>query len=249
MTAAPISFDALARSYNFRHPSDRVSLFRDVVLERVRAAPRPRRVLELGCGNGIAQDTSAPLAIGREADELWGLEPDAKIAKPAHVTNFQHALMETAKLPESYFDTAYSCLVMEHVADPVGFMRALHRVMKPGGEYLFMTMNARHYFVRIASTMRALHVDEFVLRKVRPGVVEDYHYPVQYRFNHPTSIARVCRETGFEEPRFAFVEFRGPAPYFPGPLKPFFNLMEWKRRRFHNPKVLLELYCLVRKPA
>ena len=138
---------------------------------------------------------------------------------------------------------------MEHVAEPAAFLKALHRTLAPGGEYVFMTMNARHYFVRIASALRATGLDEFVLRRVRKGEVEEYHYPVQYKFNHPTTIARLAKECGFEEPRFAFVEIDGPRPYFPGPLRPFLHLMNWKRTKVRNPGVLLELYAVLRKRA
>ncbi|CAG1010734.1 Ubiquinone biosynthesis O-methyltransferase [Phycisphaerales bacterium] len=246
----PTTFDVLESSYNWRLPTDRVALYADVAVGLLRGRKRPRKVLDIGCGTGIAQSRAAPMRIREEAEELWGLEPDEKIPQPAHVTHYQHALMETADLPDDYFDLAYSCLVMEHVAQPEEFLRAVYRKLAPGGEYLFMTMNAKHYFVRIASTMKKLRIDEAVLKVVRRSeVIEDYHYPVQYRCNHAKVISRMCRACGFEEPRFAFVEFGGPAPYFPGPLKPFLHLMNWKRTKFRRPDLLLELYCLVRKPG
>ena len=59
--------------------------------------------------------------------------------------------METADLPENYFDLAYSYMVMEHVADPVGFLKALVKCLQPGGVYVFLTPNKRHYFTITAS--------------------------------------------------------------------------------------------------
>lgn len=47
--------------------------------------------------------------------------------------------------------------------------------------------------------------------------------------------ARLAKECGFEEPRFA------------GPLRPFLHLMNWKRTKSRNPRVLLELYAVLRK--
>lgn len=235
--------------YNWRYPSDRVRLFVDLCVDRVARIPRPRRVLDIGCGGGVAQDRSAPARIRAEVEELWGIEPDPKMPKPDYISNYQHALMETAKIPENSIDFAYSCLVMEHVGDPEKFMRALHRCLKPGGEYLFMTMNARHYFVRIASTLKTLRVDEAALRLARgKQTVEEYHYPVTYCFNDERSIAKICSACGFEAPRFGYVEFGGPAAYFPGPSKILVSAMDKSRDWFRKPKKLLELYCLIRKP-
>jgi len=242
-------WEQLEGAYNWKHPSDRVSLFVDTAIDRLVRNPRPRRALDIGCGGGIALDVNAPARIREQADELWGLEPDEKMPKPAHVTHYQHALMETAQVPENYFDLAYSCLVMEHVADPMGFMKAVYRALKPGGEYFFMTMNARHYFVKIAGTLKTLKLDEVMLRVARgKQLVEEYHYPVQYKFNDERSINDVCRACGFEQPRYAYIEFHGPGAYFPGPSKVLLHALNKKRDVMKNPKSLLELYCIVRKP-
>lgn len=247
--SVPATFQALQGAYNFRLPSDRVALFTSVLQAEVVRYPRPRRVLDIGCGRGIAQSIDAPMVLRSVADEVWGLEPDPKVPQPAHVTHFQHSLMENASIPEASIDLAYSCLVMEHVATPREFMSAVYRCLKPGGAYLFMTMNARHYFVRMARLAKAMRVDELALRVVRPSrEVDDYHYPVQYRFNDPATITRICRDCGFESPEFAYVEFQGPSPYFRGPLRPFLHLMNAKRAKLRNPGCLLELYALVRKP-
>lgn len=246
---ATLLFDRLEKSYNFRLRSDRVTLYTKVALDLLRRQRNPRRVLDIGCGSGIAQSREAPLRIREHVDELWGVEPDERVEKPAHVTHYLHAPLERADLPKDYFNLAHSCLVMEHVAEPERFFKAVYRALAPGGVYLFMTMNARHYFVRIASLLKRLRLDELVLRLVRgTKEVEDYHYPVQYRCNRTDQIAQLCRDCGFEEPRFAYAEFGGPTPYFPGPLRPFLTLMDWKREHFRRAEVLLELYCLVRKP-
>lgn len=246
---APIRFEELAQSYNFLHPAGRVNLFVGTVLGEVQRRERPVRGLDIGCGHGIALDTAATMRIRECVDELWGIEPDPGVSQPAAITHFQHATMETAKVPGNSIDVAYSCLVMEHVVDPVPFMRAVFECLKPGGVYIGMTMNARHYFARITRSIRAVRADETILRLVRGRQnVEEYHYPVAYRINSERVIDRICREVGFERPEFAYAEPGGPAPYFPGPLRPIYLGLNWKRSVIRNPKCLLELYCRVRKP-
>ncbi len=246
---APLRFDELKRTYNFLHPAGRVGLFTGVVLGELEQRSGPVCALDIGCGHGIALDTRAPQSIRAAVDELWGVEPDVRIPRPPYLTHYQHALVETADLPENSFDLAYSCLVMEHVARPDEFMRAVFRCLKPGGAYLFMTINARHYFARITRAVKAVRLDERLLRLVRGRAeVDEYHYPVAYRFNSERAIDRVCARTGFEQPEYMYAEPGGPEPYFPGPLRPIYLALHGKRRYVRNRRALLELFCRVRKP-
>jgi SAM-dependent methyltransferase len=238
------------RSYNLLPPTHRDGFFMELVVDVAHTYPRPRRVLDIGCGHGVGTDEALFNPIRSAADEFWGVEPDTSITPPPGVfTNFQHALFEDAAIPDNSIDIAYSCMVMEHVQDPGRFMARVHRVLKPGGTYIFLTVNGDHYFARIANAMRKLKVDEAVLRIARPSeVVEGYHYPTAYKFNKPRQIEKSCRELGFEPPRFVFTEHDARA-YFPGPTKLFWHALTAKRRVIRNPRSLLELIGVIRKPA
>ena len=90
-------------------------------------------MLDIGCGSGIARNTEHQWTIRKVAMELWGIEPDMEIVATDELFHhFQHALMETADLPADYFDIAYSTMVMEHVADPAGFLQAVQALQRKG---------------------------------------------------------------------------------------------------------------------
>lgn len=245
------SFAELASSYNFANTSDDRLLLTRMVLAELEGRPGPTRVVDVGCGKGIGLENGYQKIIAARCGELWGLEPDPSITpEPGIFTNYQNAMMETATLPESSFDIAYSFMVMEHVADPAGFLRAVHRCLKPGGVYFFVTVNTRHYFTRAASALRAMKLDELMLRVLRgKQAVEGYHYPTVYKSNSPEQIGAVAKATGFEPPQYVYTETEGPAPYLPGPLKLVLWTMQAKRRVWKNPKVLLRLFARLRKPA
>lgn len=245
-----LRFAELSRGYNFANTSDDRMLLTRMVLEDLEGKPSPTRVVDVGCGRGIGLENGYQKVIAAKCDELWGLEPDTGIQpEPGIFKNFQHALMETAVLPENSFDAAYSFMVMEHVAQPEAFLKALYRCLKPGGSYYFVTVNRKHYFTILASTMRSMKIDEMMLRVLRgKQSVEDYHYPTVYKCNQPSQIDALAKATGFEPPEYVFTETEGPAPYLPGPLKLILWSMQAKRRAIKNPRVLLRLIARLRKP-
>lgn len=241
------SIDELAASYNFQNTCGFHELFaRTMATElrviRSRLAGDPLRAVNIGCGTGIGRNADYLLAIDDEIDEHWGVEPDESIEAPEIFEHFQHALAETADLPEAYFDVAYSAMVVEHVANPDAFMGAIARCLKPGGVHIFMTVNGAHYFARAAWLMNRMHVEDFALRLVRgKQEVSGYHYPVQYRMNKASQIAALAEKHGFKQPVNVFVENEGPRPYFPGPLRLFYNAMQSKRRKGSDGGILLTL--------
>lgn len=239
------------RSYNLLHPSHRDGFFMDLVLDMVKTYPKPRRIVDIGCGEGVGTDPALFQRVVAESDEFWGIEPDTNIKpRPGVFTNFQHALFEDANIPDNSVDCAYSCMVMEHVQNPDAFMQKLHRVLKPGGTYIFLTVNGAHYFALISNTLRKMKVDETVLRIARPGhVVDGYHYPTAYKFNRPRQIDACCEKLGFEKPRYVFAEHDGAKYYFPGPTKLAWHALTAKRKVWKNPRLLLELIGIIRKPG
>lgn len=250
-----LPFEELARRYNRGLTSDRRGVLVRLLIKEAARRQRPVRALDVGCGTGISEEpgvnTEYLQAVRAHVDELWGIEPDSGVT-PAHglIDHFQHATMENAKLPENYFDLAYSYFVMEHVGDAVPFMSAVHRCLKPGGTYIFMTVNAHHYFTRIAKFLKRIRLDEWVLRKMRGAAVEEYHYPVRYNFNATRRIAKCVTSLGFEQPEFAFIErVGGPRGYFKGPTVAFYHLLEAPRRLRRSPTGLLEMVCRVTKKA
>lgn len=244
-----LPWDGLAKQYNFRHPTERGDIFARLIREECARRQRPLRVLDIGCGKGIELSIARTRSIRPLVDDFWGIEPDDTITPEAGLfDHYQNALMETSTLPENAFDLAYSFMVMEHVKEPRPFLSAVARCLKPGGSYLFGTINGAHYFAKIAGTLRALHLDEFVLRTVRGSTeVEKYHYPVFYRINKPRVIEAMAEELGFEKPEYVFLEQLGPVPYFPGPFRVILNALNKKRDLIRDPRRLLVLFCKLTK--
>lgn len=95
----------------------------------------PGKVLEIGVGSG------ANLAHYRQAEHVWGIEPDASSAERARAAA-QRALVpvtldvapaERLPYPDAAFDHVVSSLVFCSVEDPRAALREIGRVLRPGG--------------------------------------------------------------------------------------------------------------------
>ena len=94
-----------------------------------------RRVLEVGCGEGwvlqLLQDAYPSI-------RFQGLEPSAAAVRRANAAGLDvsNGTAESNDLPAARFDFVYCINVLEHVADPIGFVKSLSRLLGSGGHVL-----------------------------------------------------------------------------------------------------------------
>jgi len=107
-----------------------------------------RRVLEIGCGRGelvchLARFAAAPRQLIAADFAQSAIQLGRERAHRERVgrvfwmvSDIQHVALQDA-----LFDTVISCETIEHLPDPVGALRELHRVLRPGGCLVLTTPN------------------------------------------------------------------------------------------------------------
>jgi 2-polyprenyl-6-hydroxyphenyl methylase/3-demethylubiquinone-9 3-methyltransferase len=122
----------------------RFAYFRDVLARRLGAGLAGLRVLDIGCGGGFLPEEFAALGC-----QVTGVDPSPVSidAARAHAAgrglriDYRVGPGEELPVPDAAFDVACCCDVLEHVPDLDRVISETARVLKPGGLYLFDTIN------------------------------------------------------------------------------------------------------------
>jgi 2-polyprenyl-6-hydroxyphenyl methylase/3-demethylubiquinone-9 3-methyltransferase len=128
------------------------------------------RILDIGCGGGLLCEPMARLGaeiVGADAAERN--IPVAKIhAEQSGLTiDYRHTTAEAMAQAGEQFDAVLNMEVVEHVADPQGYLDACHALMKPGAIHICSTINRNP-----KSFMMAIVGAEYVMRWLPKGTHE-----------------------------------------------------------------------------
>jgi SAM-dependent methyltransferase len=181
------------QEYQRRNPTwvDSVSLYRSLIGT---VSTPGARILDLGCGrNGLHGDdlSCVPGAV------VSGVDPDP-VALAGNRVLAHRVVGSGEDLPfaRGAFEVVASAWVLEHLDHPGLVFSEVHRVLAPGGHFVFLTPNAWNYN---AWMIRAIP-DRWHAGLTRRlyGRGEGDAYPVRYRANSSVSLHRLLNAAGFE---------------------------------------------------
>lgn len=155
------------------------------------ATLKDKQVLDIGCGGGLLSEGMAsrgavttgvdlserPLAVARLHLHESGLQ----------ITYRQIAAEALAKESPASFDVVTCMEMLEHVPQPQSIVSACAKLLKPGGQVFFSTIN-RHYKAYLLAVIGA----EYVMRLLPRGT-HDYS-----RFIRPSELVAYCRHADLE---------------------------------------------------
>lgn len=237
--------DECMDKYYWRKPgmANPWDLWADLIRKNV---PKGARALEVG-GGPVDFTTKF---IRENAKVVVGVDVD-----PVVKTN---ALLDEAyaydggafPLESNRFDAVVSRWVNEHVPNPETHFREIHRVLAPGGVYIFRTVNDLHYTALAARcTPHRVQIKAVRWLKHHDGKEHYDAYETFYRINSRRRIEAICKKVGLEPVSFKISEFC--SGYGKG-SKVMFHLFMWYER-FVNSSSAFEglrhtIDCVVRKP-
>lgn len=144
--------ESLYNEYQAEFSEAELEKIKNNILHRCRQVDMPfdrqKRVLDVGCGSGYVLN-----AICNQFDcEGKGIDVDkrriAQARQQARRAEFECGLFDPARLDRPY-DVILFNAVLEHVVDPVGFLKQLGAGLAPGGSLFVLTPNARSLSYRV----------------------------------------------------------------------------------------------------
>ena len=114
-----------------------------VLTQQLGIDPVGLEVLDVGCGGGLLAEFAALGArvtgVDPSVDSLAAARTHAR--QSGFAIHYQPGVGEQLPLPDASFDAVYCCDVLEHVDDLGRTVREIARVLRPGGVFLYDTIN------------------------------------------------------------------------------------------------------------
>jgi len=113
-----------------------------------------RRFLEIGCGEGFALERAALRGwevVGQEVSEAFGSRLRRRLSCEVFV-----GTLEQAPWPSGSFDAVYMDSVIEHVSRPMGMLRQISFLLRPGGVLYLICPNESCLLNAVRSLARRL---------------------------------------------------------------------------------------------
>lgn len=147
-------------------------------------------VLDIGCGGGLVAEPMARLGATVTAVDA---SPENIAAAAAHAASqgldiaYRSGTAEALTAEGLTFDVVLALEVIEHTADPGGFLASCRALTRPDGLLILSTLNrtARSYIFGIIGA-------EYIARWVPPGT-HDWR-----KFMKPSELSRSLRAAGFQ---------------------------------------------------
>lgn len=111
-----------------------------VVLSRLKGLyPDKGALLDIGCGPGLFLEQAEKRGwhVSGIEPSAWAIKWSRKELGDLHIQHGDYTVLNT--MDEGSVDVITAFDVIEHVLDPVDFLRAIHRVLKPGGMLILTT--------------------------------------------------------------------------------------------------------------
>lgn len=150
-----------------------------------RGLPAEARILDVGCGDGFHLKLLKD--YGQPGWHLEGVDTDERAnaaARRAGLTVHQ-GRVEQLDLRANHYHLVLMVMTVEHLADPVGVLHAVRRLLVPGGKVVIVTDNAAS--------------PDFALFGGRHW--GGYHFPRHFNLFTKTTLAKLADVTGFTAER------------------------------------------------
>jgi len=139
-------------------------------------------ILDAGCGDGF--HLKLLKKYGNKTWQLEGIDIDERAITMAEKSGLKvhRANVETADLPENFYDLVFTIQTIEHLANPDVVLQCIYKILKPGGRLVIVTDNTDSL--------------DFKISKNRYW--GGYHFPRHWYLFNKKSIRKLAEKANYE---------------------------------------------------
>jgi ubiquinone/menaquinone biosynthesis C-methylase UbiE len=160
---------------------------------------RGTRWLDLGCGHQVFAEwmTAEEIELVSRAGLFVGVDVDVPGVQ-AHRNLKNPVLGNLTSLPfsDGAFEMITANMVVEHLDQPLAVLDEVHRVLRPGGCFIFHTPNSRCFAIRVGSWLPQFAKN--VLIRLLEGRQEHDVFKTFYRMNTPGEVRELSQKANFK---------------------------------------------------
>ena len=187
MLALNLTPSEISDMYTRYYPRGALDLAPDKAAKRIKPSekfwafnwvPKGSKVLEIGCG-----DRSSLLYLKNLGCDVYCVESDRNVSKviEKYGLDIKIGLFDANDYAEDSFDCVVMEQVVEHIAEPVGILKGIERILRPNGALLLATPNMESFGAKIFKNAWL-----------------NWHTPYHVSFFSRKSLKMCLDKTGFE---------------------------------------------------
>ncbi len=195
--------------------------------------------LDIGCGHQLLPPwrLEQEKVLVERANLIIGLDYDfPSLTQHKTISHRVRGIADRLPFRDDSFSLITANMVVEHLDNPQIQFAEIHRVLKPGGRFIFHTPNEAGYFTAIRKRLPKAWIKG--LAALLDGRVADDVFETHYKANSGHKIASLARKTGFETKQIRFISSHAVcmmiAPFAIGELLWIRLLMFRSLRRFRT---------------
>lgn len=179
-------------------PADKLA--RKIFMRKVYSTiKQSHTVLDAGCGIKLRFLRE----IRRKVSVLLGIDLEEFQIHPEGI-NLIKGNIAHIPLRNNMVDVVMSRYVLEHLNNPVSVFREIHRILKPGGSFIFLIPNMYGYAPMISRLMPPKFYNWVLVNFVgkKPG----NFYPTFYKCNTYSAVKKISNFAGFSIAEFTYLK-------------------------------------------
>lgn len=165
---------------------------------KLRPIVQDRIWMDLGCGHQVFADwmLAEQTQVLSSCRKAFGIDLDwTGLRAHPGIANKIFADLTHLPVQANSMEVVSANMVAEHLQDPAAVLREVHRILKPGGVFIFHTPNFLGLNTQIAARVPE-SIKKALIRLLENRRAEDV-FPTHYRINTSADIRKLAGQMGF----------------------------------------------------